>query len=105
MNLDNSLATNWEATNKIKKPDPIIEPKENPTHFALYPNPASATITIESAATIKRIEIFNYMGVKVIDLPTNSYTNTLNISHLAAGVYVIRVTDNAETRVSKFIKE
>lgn len=105
LNLDNSIAASWEATNKFKRPDPIIEPEVKPTHFALYPNPASATITIESAATIKRIEIFNYMGVKVIDLPTNSYTNTLNISHLAAGVYVIRVSDNSEIRISKFIKE
>lgn len=105
LSLDNSLATNWEAANKIKKLDPIIEPEEKPTHFALYPNPASTTITIESAALINRIEIFNYMGVKIIDLATNNNANTLNIGHLSAGVYVIRVSDNAEIRISKFIKE
>jgi hypothetical protein len=52
---------------------------------------------------LDKLEIFDIAGVKYmteVDFPAPS----LRVSHLAAGVYILKVTVNGETSIHKFIK-
>jgi hypothetical protein len=50
------------------------------------------------------VEILDITG-KPILLKVDFTERSLRVSHLAAGVYVLKVTINGETSVHKFIKQ
>jgi hypothetical protein len=60
--------------------------------FAMYPNPASTSIDIQSQNSFSKIEIHDIEGrlVKELLLDTNSYK--LDVSSLCEGVYFVKVT-------------
>ncbi len=55
--------------------------------FTMYPNPAATEITI-SGVNDETIEIYSLSGNKVISV---SNTNTINISQLPKGIYLVKV--------------
>ena len=63
----------------------------------VYPNPANEKLTINFSGNVMKqidIKIFNTLGEAIFtqQIPGNGKATTLNISHFAEGVYVIRVT-------------
>lgn len=71
--------------------------------FKMYPNPAygdEVYITTETNGT-KEIQIFDVFGEVV--LHERIATNTLNISKLVPGVYVLQVTEDKKTMTRKLV--
>ena len=65
----------------------------------IYPNPTTTDRAINLQATCDNVEVFNALGVKVAE-----YQNVDSIDALeAAGVYVIRLTINGETRNCRLV--
>ena len=71
------------------------------TSLAVYPNPANDLVTIETAATIERVEVVSLSGQYVLE--TNN--STINVSELTAGVYMILVKTNEGVSSTRLIKE
>lgn len=81
-----------------------------PTHLAndlvLYPNPANDVInvqcTMNNVQEIEAIEVLDVYGkvVRTVSL----WTNNINVSGLAAGLYFVRVTTDTGTITKPFIK-
>lgn len=72
--------------------------------ISIYPNPAKDNLNFASNVTIEKVEIFNLLGQNVL---SNQASNieTLNISHLTKGNYVVKVTTaNNESQNFKLIK-
>ncbi|HNP33712.1 MAG TPA: T9SS type A sorting domain-containing protein [Flavobacterium sp.] len=70
----------------------------------IYPNPADSKLFIDSQNNaINKIEILNSLGqsIKTVD----SDFTTIDISDLAAGVYVIKLFSDGETACRKIIKK
>ena len=61
----------------------------------VYPNPTKGELTIENGELIiDNVEIYNVVGQKVMSLqPLQSPKATINVSHLANGVYFIKVNN------------
>ena len=59
------------------------------SEFSIYPNPANdiLTITCKNEATIKEVVIYNQMGQKVFE--GELLNNTINVSKLQCGIYII----------------
>ena len=70
--------------------------------LTIYPNPTSSgkVYIATKSALEKRIEIFDVLGKKVIDVTT---TKEINISNLTAGVYIIKVKEGEATATRKLI--
>lgn len=68
----------------------------------IYPNPAQNMITIKSMDYINHIEIFTISGQKVADMNSNGNSVEMSISHLAAGMYVMRIRTSQGTATRKF---
>lgn len=71
--------------------------------FKMYPNPAygeEVYITTETNGN-KEIQVFDVFGDVV--LHDRIATNTLNISKLVPGVYVLQVTENKKTMTRKLV--
>ncbi|MBR5780458.1 MAG: T9SS type A sorting domain-containing protein [Bacteroidales bacterium] len=65
----------------------------------IYPNPTTTDRAINLQATCDNVEVFNALGVKVAE-----YQNVDTIDALeTAGVYVIRLTINGETRNCRLV--
>ncbi len=71
--------------------------------FKLYPNPASGnSVYISTKDNLyKEIIIYNVFG-KIV-LADRITHNTLNISQLEPGVYVLQITENKKTMTRKLV--
>jgi len=71
--------------------------------FKMYPNPAYGDeVYITTALNgAKDIQVFDVFGDAVIR--ENITTNTLNISRLVPGVYVLQVTEEKRTMTRKLV--
>lgn len=72
---------------------------QNNLEVALYPNPVSYVLNIESKADLKSIEIYDLKGQKV----QSSNQKQTNVSDLASGIYMVRVQDENNGVVTKKI--
>ena len=72
----------------------------------LYPNPAKDLISIKSELNnIIEIKIYNYTGKLLYSEESKNGINTINISKLNVGIYLIKFKDNSNNiSISKFIK-
>lgn len=69
---------------------------------SIYPNPATDYVTVE-AESLSRAEVYSLGGVKVIDRPLTSAAS-LDIRHLPAGIYFIKITAAGNQTTKKLIK-
>lgn len=69
----------------------------------VYPNPvANGTLFIETAANAeKTVTVFDVLGKQVLN--TTTADNTINVSGLNAGVYVVRITEEGKTASRKLV--
>lgn len=75
----------------------------NSKSLSVYPNPATDVLNISlKNGEVSNIEITNLAGQNVL----TSKANSVNVSFLPAGVYVVRVKDNnGTTHMSKIVKK
>ena len=76
--------------------------------FAMAPNPAQQTVRISYAKPINKVTITTVSGqvVKEFEYASGATNPEININTLAAGVYMIKVTDsNQESGVQQLIKQ
>ena len=67
----------------------------------VYPNPATDYVNV-TGDNVKSIEIYSLAGALV---GMERGTNTMNVSHLAKGTYLVKVTTPSTTQVQKLIKK
>ena len=79
--------------------------------FKLYPNPAANVLHIEftnSATESYRVEVFNSLGSMVLSKNKedgNNLKETLDVSNLPKGLYVVNITTGDRVSTYKLIKE
>jgi hypothetical protein len=85
----------------------IVGVKENSKSFAVnvFPNPAKASIQIQSAIFITKVAIYSVTGQKVksVSAETNLSGTTINTSDLIRGVYFMTLSDEKGNQVTKKI--
>jgi len=71
--------------------------------LSMYPNPVSGNVlNISSTANLdKNVAIFDVLGKQVIN--TKVTNNTVNVSSLNAGVYIVKVTEDGKTATRKLV--
>jgi hypothetical protein len=96
-------ASGTNTTGTVTKPAPMVES----VSIKLYPNPAVNNITISSEQTIagKSFALYAADGKIVTSGTINSNVFNLNISSLHRGIYFIKLGENAEKQVLRFVKQ
>ena len=74
--------------------------------MSIYPNPVDTILTIETSTNItdKIVSVFDINGKRVITQKMGS-NNTLKVSHLASGIYFLRLESKGKSMKRKFIKK
>ena len=77
---------------------------ENDLSVNLYPNPAHSILTMESDSPVREITVYDLTGRTMMTVNVNSPLQTINISSIPAGIYLLRtVTDNG-VKTARFVK-
>jgi len=74
------------------------------SQFSVFPNPAKNTLNISSKVSIDKAEVFNLIGKKVIS-NSKSSNNSIDISNLSKGIYILKLTSGDSVATRKIIKE
>ena len=75
------------------------------SNVALYPNPATNVLNIESTSMIEKVSVYNLLGQEVISQTPNSELVTLDVASLQVGVYVVKTSIDGNITSTRFIKE
>ena len=72
--------------------------------FSIYPNPSvnEINISVEDISKIDKINIYNQLGQKVMQ--ENNVSNTINISALPKGIYIVELVSGNSVVRKKMIK-
>lgn len=73
------------------------------SNLKIYPNPVNGDyVTIQSQISgVKNVEVFDITGKRLINTVLES--DTLNISSINAGIYLVKVTIQGQSKVSKLV--
>ena len=76
--------------------------KEYKDRFELYPNPIDDYLYITTEENINKIEIYNIMGVMILE--KDSTSNKIDLSDLNNGIYFIKIKTDKGTIVKRIVK-
>ena len=73
--------------------------------FATYPNPVkNSRFTITTNSTDKKeVAIYNVLGKQVLTTNFSAAKSTIDVSSIASGLYVLKVTEGTKTATSKLV--
>ena len=94
---NDSEITGFTGTHQCGGGTGIDEAKDLPS-LAVYPNPVKDVLNIATDKPVHSIRIYNVYGTEVAHATD---TNSIDVSHLPAGVYMVR----ADGKVARIIKE
>jgi hypothetical protein len=82
-----------------------LSPKSN--QIKIYPDPASNQITIETSETAanSQLSIMNLNGEEVLTHSIIKPKTQIDISNLPSGIYFVRMTNDRNVEVGKFVKQ
>jgi hypothetical protein len=83
----------------------ILRTKNQPEKFAIYPNPVSDNLLINSSSAILKIEIISATGGVLYSGNTVNLTVPISVKHFPPGTYIIKAYTGTETLFKKFIKQ
>ena len=92
-----NLENNTQCITVTDVHDGIIE---NNNTLTVSPNPASTYLNVENAAGAQ-ISVYNIAGQEVLSVESAEANETLNISSLNAGLYIVRVANGNEVSTAK----
>ncbi len=71
------------------------------SQFDIYPNPTTGIVNINSKLQIDKVEVYDLYGKPILKLKN---TKTIDIEHLASGMYFIKIYSDNNMGVKKLIK-
>ena len=88
LNFDNSLAESWTTGNDLTG----VTERLGTSLAHLFPNPTSGLLHVEMAESAIGCQVVNMMGSVVMETSVAGTQFDLDLSHLASGVYLMKIT-------------
>jgi len=99
--IENDIKS-WNEISKSLTYAPLAITDEYTLNFSVFPNPTNGVLNITSKTPINRIEIYSILGKEILN--TTISTNSVDISNLNRGVYIIKAHSNYELGIKRIIK-
>ena len=72
----------------------------------IYPNPANDYIKLSAVGfQLSAVKIYNYLGILVDEIKTNSDEIEINVSNYNSGVYFVEINTDKENSIIRIIKK
>ena len=75
------------------------------TDFRAFPNPVKNVLNLSNNKNISNVAVFNLLGQQVMTKAVSSNQSQIDMSQLAAGTYMVKVTADNLVKTIKIIKE
>ena len=75
---------------------------QNQLDISIYPNPTSDIVYIDGNYTQLKVVVYDILGKQVMK---ESITNSIDISQLEKGVYILQLSDGAKLTTQRIIKK
>jgi uncharacterized protein (TIGR02145 family) len=98
-------ANNGHSIRCLKDTTNSINNQNNNYELLIYPNPAKEKIEIIGNLQNTCLEINNLEGDILLQRKLDNNKNSIDISHLLPGIYIIKIISKQETIQKKLIKE
>jgi len=92
----------WNEVTKSATYAALAIADEYTLNFSVFPNPTNGVLNITSKTPINRVEIYSILGKKIVDTTIN--TNSVDLSNLNRGIYIIKAHSNNELGIKRIIK-
>ncbi|MHA3789450.1 YDG domain-containing protein [Flavobacterium hauense] len=73
--------------------------------FRYFPNPVTDNLQIVSEEAITHVKVFSLTGQLVMDKNMNAQTETVNMSHLESGVYIVKISFGDIEKTIRIVRE
>ncbi|RZK12671.1 MAG: T9SS type A sorting domain-containing protein [Flavobacterium sp.] len=83
----------------------LSTPTFGANNFKAYPNPVKDILNVSYTENISGVEVYNLLGQKVATKAINANNGQLDMSGLAAGSYLVKVTAGNQVQTIKVIKQ
>jgi hypothetical protein len=110
INTDNSTYANRVHTAGVNAsdvfntcPSTASVDDNNVLDAQVYPNPTTGLLTISSAEAISGVEVYNVIGKRVLQV-TNVVNNSVDVSSLSKGIYMLKIASGDSIATKKIIK-
>lgn len=74
-------------------------------NFAYYPNPVKNVLNLSYDKEITNVEVYNLLGQKMMSNKLNSTNTEVDMSNLANGTYMVKITSDNQIKTVKVIKQ
>jgi surface protein len=91
----------WVFTNDELNCSTASIDDQNQLDISIYPNPTSDMVYIDGNYTQLKVAIYNILGKEILN---KSIINSIDISHLDNGVYILQLSDGNKLSTRKIIK-
>ena len=82
-------------------PDPLEIEDFTLGNNGIYPNPATDILHLESKTAIDKVSVFDMLGKEILSQET---TNTIDVSALSPGIYIVQLSEGKSISNHKLIK-
>ncbi len=72
--------------------------------FRVYPNPVKDVLNISTKTAVDNIEVYDVLGKRVLSVQPDVISPKINMSGLASGAYMVKVTIGNASKTVKVIK-
>jgi hypothetical protein len=72
--------------------------------ISVYPNPANTEIYIDGNSSMD-VKLINSLGEVVMSIDKYKSKQSLNVAHLAKGIYFVTISGNGQSTIKKLIIE
>ncbi|WP_165593545.1 T9SS type A sorting domain-containing protein [Aequorivita soesokkakensis] len=72
--------------------------------FRVYPNPVKDVLNISTKTAVDNIEVYDVLGKRVLSVQPDVISPKINMSGLASGAYMVKVTIGNASKTVKIIK-
>ena len=73
--------------------------------FSSYPNPVVDVLNLSYSKNIDKVQIVNLLGQEVVTKVINATDAKVDMSQLASGTYLVKVTSDSQVKTLKVIKQ
>ena len=80
-------------------------PFEPADGFRAYPNPVKNILNLSYNKNISNVAVFNLLGQEVLTKTMNANESQIDMSELANGAYMVKITADNQIKTIKVIKE
>jgi len=74
-------------------------------NFSIYPNPCDSKLNLQLpfGAAKAQVQVFDYLGKRLIQKNITTTNNSLNVSNLTSGIYFVRIQSENKVGTKKLI--